>query len=386
MRIAIFAHSFISDWNHGNAHFLRGIASELLARGMEVLLFEPRDAWSLRNLAECYGEGPLKAFREYFPQLKINRYALGTFSFERELEGTDLIIVHEWNDHDLVARLGAYRKSKQNCRILFHDTHHRSVTDPQSMSVYDLGNYDGVLAFGEVVKQIYEKNSWVERAYVWHEAADTRVFRPVSSNSLSGDMVWIGNWGDEERSAELKEFLFDPVKELGLNCRIHGVRYPSGALGELQKSGIKYGGWIPNYRVPVLFSRFRLTVHIPRRPYVEKLAGIPTIRPFEALACGIPLICSPWQDSEGLFTPGEDFLMAADGKEMTEYIRMVLYDRDFAGRMARKGRDTVLRRHTCAHRVDELFDICRDLGIMSDRCHSEETVSVVDRGEHRNRG
>ncbi|MFP4012743.1 MAG: glycosyltransferase [Chitinispirillaceae bacterium] len=384
MRIAIFAHSFISDWNHGNAHFLRGIASELLARGVEVLLFEPHDAWSLKNLSECYGEGPVKAFREYFPHLKINRYSLDTFDFNKELEGTDLIIVHEWNDHDLVARLGRYRNSERNCRILFHDTHHRSVTDPQSMSVYDLSNYDGVLAFGDVVKRIYEKNSWVERAYVWHEAADARVFHPVASHSLSGDLVWIGNWGDDERSAELREYLFDPVKDLGIRCRVHGVRFPAAALGELQESGIKYGGWIPNYRVPVLFSRFRLTVHIPRRPYVEKLVGIPTIRPFEALACGIPLICSPWEDSEGLFTPGEDFLMAADGKEMTEHIRMVLNDEEFARQMAERGRNTVLRRHTCAHRVNELFDICRDLGIVSDRFRFDETVSSVNRNEHRN--
>ncbi|MFP4163286.1 MAG: glycosyltransferase [Chitinispirillaceae bacterium] len=365
MRIAIFAHSFISDWNHGNAHFLRGVARELLSRGMEVKLFEPFDAWSLENLQKYYGEGPLRAFQEYFPHLKINRYCLDTFDPSRELEGTDLIIVHEWNDHDLVSRLGKYRRSQHSCRILFHDTHHRSVTDPESMAVYDLSNYDGVLAFGEVVRKIYMENSWVENAYVWHEAADTAIFHPISSHAYSGDVVWIGNWGDEERSAELKEYLFDPVRDLTLKCRIHGVRYPEGALNELHKSGIRYGGWIPNYRVPLLFSRFRVTVHIPRRPYVEKLVGIPTIRPFEALACGIPLVCSPWRDSEGLFSTGEDFLMARNGREMTDLIRMVLNDRDFAERMARRGRDTVLRRHTCAHRVKELFEICRELGIMS---------------------
>jgi spore maturation protein CgeB len=41
------------------------------------------------------------------------------------------------------------------------------------------------------------------------------------------------------------------------------------------------------------------------------LPGIPTIRVFEALACGIPLVSAPWDDSEHLFRPGEDFLVAA---------------------------------------------------------------------------
>ncbi len=51
-------------------------------------------------------------------------------------------------------------------------------------------------------------------------------------------------------------------------------------------AGIAYGGWIANFDVPDLFGRYRATVHVPRRPYVEQLNGIPTIRPFEALACG----------------------------------------------------------------------------------------------------
>ena len=73
------------------------------------------------------------------------------------------------------------------------------------------------------------------------------------------------------------------------------------ALRELADAGIEYGGWLPNYRAPEVFSRYRVTVHIPRRPYVDALRGIPTIRPFEALACGIPLISAPWHDSEKLF-------------------------------------------------------------------------------------
>ena len=43
MRIVIFCHSLISVWNHGNAHFLRGIVSELLARGHSVATYEPRN-------------------------------------------------------------------------------------------------------------------------------------------------------------------------------------------------------------------------------------------------------------------------------------------------------------------------------------------------------
>lgn len=52
MRVVFFVHSLLSDWNHGNAHFLRGVVSELISRGYDVVLYEPRDAWSLQYLRD----------------------------------------------------------------------------------------------------------------------------------------------------------------------------------------------------------------------------------------------------------------------------------------------------------------------------------------------
>jgi spore maturation protein CgeB len=60
MRFVIFTHSLVSDWNHGNAHFLRGIASELLARSHEVMIFEPQNGWSRHNLLEQHGSGAIE--------------------------------------------------------------------------------------------------------------------------------------------------------------------------------------------------------------------------------------------------------------------------------------------------------------------------------------
>ncbi len=97
---------------------------------------------------------------------------------------------------------------------------------------------------------------------------------------------------------------------------------------------------------------------MPRRPYAQALPGIPTIRIFEALACGIPLISAPWQDVEGLFTPGRDFIVAPDGAAMRAALRAVLNDPELAEELAAHGLRTVRERHTCAHRVDELFAIC----------------------------
>ena len=365
MKIVLFYHSLLSDWNHGNAHFLRGVASELKARGANVRVFEPRDAWSLANLLEAHGEAPLERFHEAYPILKSIRYDLDTLDLDKALADADLVIVHEWNDPALVARLGAHRAQNGQYRLLFHDTHHRAVTDRDAMAAYDLAHYDGVLAYGEVIRRLYLLEGWARQAWTWHEAADTRMFRPLPGPK-KGDLVWIGNWGDEERTEELHEFLLEPVKALGLSALVYGVRYPENALSALSAARITYGGWLPNFEVPSVFARFRVTVHVPRRPYASALPGIPTIRPFEALACGIPLVSSPWEDAEGLFTPGEDFLVARDGAEMKRHLKTILDDEDLARSLAEHGRRTILARHTCAHRVDELLGICYELGLQTD--------------------
>jgi len=255
---------------------------------------------------------------------------LHTQDLDDALRDVDLAIVHEWNGHDLVRALGRHRQRRGGYRLLFHDTHHRSLTAPKAMAGYSLCHYDGVLAFGSAVRDRYLEQGWALRAWTWHEAADTRLFYPRAATHPWGDLVWIGNWGDGERTRELNEFLLRPVAALGLRARAYGVRYPAFGRDALARARIGYGGWLANHAVPEVLAHYRVTVHVPRAPYARALTGIPTIRVFEALACGVPLVCSPWEDSEGLFRPGEDYLVARDGNEMAERLHAVLSEEDLA--------------------------------------------------------
>ena len=103
MRIVMFYHSLISDWNHGNAHFLRGVVSEMLARGHEVAVYEPRDAWSVQNLVAEHGEGALARFHRAYPGLTSVRYDPRALDVDEALDGADLVLVHEWSDRELVS-------------------------------------------------------------------------------------------------------------------------------------------------------------------------------------------------------------------------------------------------------------------------------------------
>jgi spore maturation protein CgeB len=356
MRVVYFTHSLRSCWNHGNAHFLRGVLSELVARGHDVRVLEPQGAWSLSNLLADHGDAGLAPFRDSYPELRSRTYSRPEEG-AAQAWGADLVIVHEWNDPELVAAVGRLRARGGRFTLLFHDTHHRAVSAPHEMRGYDLSAYDGVLAFGAALARVYENWGWGDRVFVWHEAADTRRFHPPASESEREGLVWIGNWGDGERSGEIVDFLLKPARDAALPLDIYGVRYPDTAKRTLHSFGAHYHGWLANPAAPQVFGKHLATVHVPRRFYTEVLPGIPTIRVFEALACGIPLVSAPWDDCEQLFRIGKDFLMVGDSAQMTRALADLRDDEELRSTLVRNGRETILARHTCAHRVDELMPI-----------------------------
>lgn len=367
LNIALFCHSLISDWNHGNAHFLRGLMRELVHMGHRVRCYEELGSWSLTNLVAQEGEraiGSIDAFRAAYPELDIRFYKRSDPGFrqflETELQGTDVVLLHEWNEPSVVNSVLALKK-KLGFVALFHDTHHRAYTRAGEILKFDLHLVDGVLAFGEAIRRIYADGFGVPRVWTFHEAADVNQFRPLQL-SREIDVLWIGNWGDEERTRELREFLIGPARALPeRRVVVHGVRYPLEALQQLKEASIEYRGYLPNLFSPQVYASSAMSVHIPRRQYANGLSGIPTIRVFEALACGIPLVCSAWSDEEHLFHPGEDYLLVNDGREMKATIEHLLNDEAARRQIGERGLRTIRERHTCAHRARQLISICEEI-------------------------
>lgn len=381
LRIAYFAHSLRSDWNNGNAHFLRGLMRALEAMGHAVIVFEPHEGWSLKNLmSEPCGEEALRRFAQAYPELRISEYDTADITakdrWREVLAGFDIVMVHEWNSPELAHTLLEMRP-EVGYRMLFHDTHHRASSSPKQIQLFGVDRFDGVVAFGEVLRSVYRERFGMMRVWILHEAADTTMFRPskkpadfklgAPSGELSKeaqrkqDVVWIGNWGDNERSEEIREFLLRPASKMQhRRFTIHGVRYPEEAQKELSAAGVRYGGYLANLNAPSVYAASRLTVHVPRRQYAREMVGIPTIRVFEALACGIPLISAPWYDVEGLFREG-DLVFAANSEEMQCVMRRLLDRPEEAEAQAARGLETVLARHTCAHRAEELTGICDEV-------------------------
>lgn len=367
LNIHFFAHSWVSDWNHGNAHFLRGLARSLIRMGHRVKCYEQLGSWSLSNLVKNEGERAITSidgFRRVYPDLNIHFYNNdSTFPdfAAQHLRHADVVILHEWTDPEIANAVLAL-KSKYNFRALFHDTHHRAYTDAREILRFRLDLFDGVLAFGDAIRRIYRDGFGMQRAWTFHEGADVEAFQPLAGEKVN-DLVWIGNWGDEERTKELEEYLVGPAAQLpGRKIVVHGVRYPEDGLRKLEQAGIEYRGYLPNLDTPQVYAHSKVAIHVPRRQYTNGLSGVPTIRVFEALACGAPLLCAPWNDAEHLFRPGQDYVCVKDGKAMKAEIEHLLNDEAARAQLSENGLETIHKRHTCRHRAEQLVEICQELG------------------------
>src|SRR5690606_29398083 len=131
-------------------------------------VFEPRDSWSRQNLVREQGAAALAAFAAEFPDLSPRFYDLAELDAEAAIADADLVLVHEWTAPALVEELGRVRRRRRGFVLLFHDTHHRAVTEPRAVERLDLSGYDGLLAFGAVLRELYLARGRVRDAWTWH--------------------------------------------------------------------------------------------------------------------------------------------------------------------------------------------------------------------------
>ncbi len=292
MKIVYFTHSLRSCWNHGNAHFLRGVLRELGATRARCHALEPERSWSLDNLLRDHGEAALAPFAAptpicrpvTYPRTDVPRSCRRWSTAPTSFSSTSGTIPRS------SPRSAASRRAGRPFTLLFHDTHHRAVSDPDAIDAFDLRGYDGVLAFG---------GPWPKSigAGAGAIASSSGTRRPTcgcsshrSRRTERRGLVWIGNWGDGERTpswrASCSRRRAMPVWRSTSSAS--AIRPTRWRCCSATASPIA-AGW-PTPARPAVFARHLATVHVPRRFYVEHLPGIPTIRVFEALACGIPLV------------------------------------------------------------------------------------------------
>jgi len=361
LRIHLFAHSLVSDWSHGSAHFLRGLARALMQMGHRVRCHEELGSWSLVNLVRNEQERSIDAidqFRQQFRELDIHFFERKPGlreALKSELRNADVVLIHEWNAPEAVNTILSL-KQELRFRAFLLDNHHRAFTRAGDMLKFHLHLFDRVLAGGEALRRIYADGFGLPNVWTFHKAADVDHFFPRSTIRRN-QLVWIGNWGEQERTSELDEFLVQQARELpDPKVAAYGVRYPEEAIEWMRDSGIDFRGYLPNLEAPRIYSESALVLNLHRRECGNGLSSIPASRMFEALACGSTVVSGPWDDAEHLFRP-EDYVHCRNGDEMRAAIAQLLKDDKARQQIGACGLETVRRNHTCRHRAEQLTEL-----------------------------
>ena len=152
----------------------------------------------------------------------------------------------------------------------------------------------------------------------------------------------------------LERLLLEPARRMPQQrFVVAGPLYPDTLVWPANVERLDH---VPPAGHPAFYAASRFTLNVTRADMVA-VGYSPSIRLFEAAACGAPILSDRWAGIETLFTPGEDFLMARSGAEMERHLAALRDDADLRAALVARGLATVRARHTCAHRVDELMGV-----------------------------
>ena len=161
---------------------------------------------------------PIEEFRLAYPQLREHRVRPG-----EPRSGRRRSTAPTWSSSTSGTRttwsrrIGQHRATAAGYHLLFHDTHHRAVTEPAGDGrATTCRTTTACSRSAKSCEDSTSRSGWAAPRVDLARSGRHRAcsIRPKRSRD-EGDLVWIGNWGDDERTAELHEFLLEPVRSWG---------------------------------------------------------------------------------------------------------------------------------------------------------------------------
>jgi spore maturation protein CgeB len=347
VRIVVLGLSITSSWGNGHATNFRGLVRALAGRGHDVLFLERDVPWyaNHRDLAEPpFGRTELYSSVADLRQ----RFTADVAQADAVIVGSyvpDGVAVGEW----VVATATGVRAfydidTPVTMAALRHDACAYLSTDL-------LRRYDLYLSFtgGPLLEHI-ERELGSPRARAFHCLVDPDAYRPADAvpPRWRWDLGYLGTYSDD-RQPVVDALLCEPARRLGEGrFVVAGPQYPATVTWPANVERVEH---LPPAEHAGFYAAQRFTLNVTRADMVA--AGwSPSVRLFEAAACGVPVISDWWEGLDHFFRPGEEILIAADADEVLRHLADVDDERRAAiGGAARR---RVLAEHTAVHRAAEL--------------------------------
>ena len=359
LRIVIFGLSITSTWGNGHANTFRALARALHRRGHQVVFFEKDVEWyaSNRDLPEP-GFCKVKLYTRWAEALPLVRRELrsadvamvGSYfpdGIEAIAEMLDADTVRTFYDIDTPITVAALRGDPGEPAVGLVGARERGGCD--YLRADQLPGLDVYFSFtgGPMLDELQGRFG-VRRAVPLYCSFDPECYRILPrSRRFACAMSYMGTYAPD-RQPKLQELLFDAARELPeLPFIVAGPQYPREVRWPCNVRHIVHLN--PRWH-PHLYSSSRLTLNVTRREMV--MAGYsPSVRLFEAAACGAAIVSDNWPGLDSFFVPGREILLPASGAEVVRYLREIDEDQLRAIGLAAQAR--VLSAHTSQLRAEE---------------------------------
>ena len=351
MNIVILGLSITSSWGNGHATTFRGLVRELVARGHEVLFLERDVPWYAANRDLPHPPwGQTRLYRN-LDELKQ--------TYARNVREADLVIVGSYVPDGV--EVGAWAIETARGAVAFYD-----IDTPVTLAKLERGDYeylspdliaryDAYLSFsGGPTLEKLERKWGSPRARAFYCSVDESAYFPQATE-IKWDLGYLGTYSDD-RQPPLEQLLVEPARcwENGNFC-VAGPQYPAHIEWPQNVSRIEH---LPPAEHREFYNAQRFTLNITRADMIR--AGYsPSVRLFEAAACGVPIISDYWDGLNDFFEIGREILVAETADDALRYLRETS-DEERA-QIGAAARAKVLGAHTAAHRARELEALAREL-------------------------
>lgn len=343
LNIVIIGLTITSSWGNGHATTFRGLVRELTALGHKVLFLEKDVEWYASN--RDMPKPPFGVVNLYKSTADLQS------RFEGEVRRADFVIVGSYVQDGI--HIGEWVVKTARGSTAFYDID-TPVTlarlrrnDNEYLSKDLIAAYELYLSFtGGPTLKLIEREYGSPRARALYCSFDPDIYYPEKQR-LIWDLGYMGTYSDD-RQPTVNRLLVEPARAVPeAKCVVAGPQYPDSIAWPKNVQRI-------NHLSPREHRRFynsqRFTLNVTRQDMIQ--AGYsPSVRLFEAAACGTPIISDEWKGLSDLFTPGEEILIARSSSDTVKYLGMPESERLEIGRNACR---RVLDQHTARHRAREL--------------------------------
>ena len=344
MRIVILGLSITSSWGNGHATTFRGLVRELARRGHDVLFLERDVPWYARHRdlpAPPWGRTVL------YPDLPTLQR-----DHAEAVGAADLVVVGSYVP-DGVA-VGDWVQAQAGGLVAFYDID-TPVTlarlergDTEYLAPRQIAGYGLYLSFtgGPTLRRL-ERDYGAPAARVLYCSFDPLLYYPEPT-AASWDLGYMGTYSDD-RQPTVEALLLAPACAWPRGrFALAGPQYPADLAWP---ANVAHFAHLPPAEHRAFYNRQRFTLNVTRADMIA--AGwSPSVRLFEAAACGTPIVSDRWSGIESLFVPGEEIFLADTTADVSRLLREL--PEDERRRVGERARVRVLAAHTAAHRAAEL--------------------------------